>query len=208
MKNLNLTAVLLLLIFQSNIYAQKTIQFVKHYEPDGDTIAIYDKECIIEEKYQILRKNKKKKIKHGRYERYSKLGELLETGNYRLGKKVGVWQKYIEDGLVCLEYDYDQNKTLEPIVFKGAILRYPIQVLIAIEESGELPKEGDVVLKIDFDENCHLIRSELVKTSHEEFNTIVLEGFRKYVELMNKYGLEIEECTANTELFPMSFRAR
>lgn len=206
MKHLPLFAALLLIILQSNIYAQRTIEYVKYYKADGDTIPEEDEGHIIEERYHILKKNRKKKIKHGEYRRYSKLGILLEIGDYDYNKKTGVWERLIEDGFVILEYDYDQNKALEPTVLKRKIFRYPTKYLIEAEENDEFPKQGEVVLKIDFDKDCNLIESELIKTSFEEFNKVTLEGFRKYAALSKKYGQEIKECNSNDKIFKISFR--
>jgi len=187
-----------------SLFGQKTKIITNYFEVDGDTITQIDKNCIIEERYGVLKR--KKKIRHGNYQRYDKMSRLIEEGEYEGGEKIGIWQYYKEKGLVLEMYDHDRGVEIEPIILVDRIFRYPYEYLEETIEGRVELKEGEVVLNIKFDEDCNLMKMELGKKSDAKFNQISLAGFKEYVRLKKKYNQEVEACVEKSKTFRVTFK--
>ncbi len=108
-----------------NVNAQKTIEIKIYFEVDGDTITESNRGHILHEKFQVLKSDKK--IKHGKYIRFSKLIDIIEEGNYCEGKKCGIWESYSFDGFLITKYDHDLSRELEPELNFRKLYKYPFE---------------------------------------------------------------------------------
>ncbi len=186
------------------VHGQKTTEVIVYYEVDNDTITESNRNSIIKERYEVLKHDKK--IRHGKYRRFSKLMDLVEEGNYKNNVKTGIWTMYRENGYVRERFDFDKMLSLDTSVLLDRIFAYPMKYLLEMEQNDTIElKSGKVVLQIGFDADCALVTCELTKTSYDEFNKIALDGFRAYVRLMRQYGKEIPECKAGKKEIAIFF---
>lgn len=141
---------------------------------------------IVKEKYEV---RKGTKIKNGKYERYDLNFLRLEQGNYVNGQKTGVWKIWNEEDEIWIENDFDQNGKENPIINQD-YLKYPI---IVVEERDSLPT-GRIVMKLKFDDNCQLEQLELINGIDNEFDSIIVNKYKRYARLSKKYQIPIEDC--------------
>ncbi len=141
---------------------------------------------IVKEKYEV---RKGTKIKNGKYERYDLNFLRLEQGNYVNGQKTGVWKIWNEEDEIWIEKDFDQNGKENPIINQD-YLKYPI---IVVEERDSLPT-GRIVMKLKFDDNCQLEQLELINGIDNEFDSIIVNKYKRYARLSKKYQIPIEDC--------------
>ncbi len=142
---------------------------------------------IVKEKYEV---RKGTKIKNGKYERYDLNFLRLEQGNYVNGQKTGVWKIWNEEDEIWIERDIDQNGKENPII-NQEYLKYP---MIIVEERDSLPT-GRIVMKLKFDDNCQLEQLELINGIDNEFDSIIVNKYKRYARLSKKYQIPIEDCT-------------
>ncbi|MBK6699695.1 MAG: hypothetical protein IPG55_07285 [Saprospiraceae bacterium] len=133
---------------------------------------------IVKEKYEV---RKGTKIKNGKYERYDLNFLRLEQGNYVNGQKTGVWKIWNEEDEIWIERDIDQNGKENPIINQD-YLKYPI---IVVEERDSLPT-GRIVMKLKFDDNCQLEQLELINGIDNEFDSIIVNKYKRYARLSKK----------------------
>jgi hypothetical protein len=202
---MNCRLLILFATLQFNVLlpGQKTIPVIVYHAMDGDTITASNKNQIIKEKYEVLKG--RQKVKHGSYQRFSKLMEIVEKGTYTNGQKTGVWTHYLENGMVAERFDHDRDSTLEPLIFTSRIFTYPPGYLVNWREKGISPPQGEVLLVIAFDENCELTRCEIETSSVEILNAAVLSEFGEYTRLRKKYGLPVTECLQQKTHFKVKF---
>jgi len=141
---------------------------------------------IVKEKYEV---RKGTKVKNGKYERYDLNFLRLEQGNYVNGQKTGVWKIWNEEDEIWIEKDFDQNGKENPIINQD-YLKYPI---IVVEERDSLPT-GRIVMKLKFDDNCQLEQLELINGIDNEFDSIIVNKYKRYARLSKKYQIPIEDC--------------
>ena len=141
---------------------------------------------IVKEKYEV---RKGTKVKNGKYERYDLNFLRLEQGNYVNGQKTGVWKIWNEEDEIWIERDIDQNGKENPIINQD-YLKYPI---IVVEERDSLPT-GRIVMKLKFDDNCQLEQLELINGIDNEFDSIIVNKYKRYARLSKKYQIPIEDC--------------
>ena len=141
---------------------------------------------IVKEKYEV---RKGTKIKNGKYERYDLNFLRLEQGNYVNGQKTGVWKIWNEEDEIWIERDIDQNGKENPII-NQEYLKYP---MIIVEERDSLPT-GRIVMKLKFDDNCQLEQLELINGIDNEFDSIIVNKYKRYARLSKKYQIPIEDC--------------
>ena len=142
---------------------------------------------IVKEKYEV---RKGTKIKNGKYERYDLNFLRLEQGNYVNGQKTGVWKIWNEEDEIWIERDIDQNGKENPII-NQEYLKYP---MIIVEERDSLTT-GRIVMKLKFDDNCKLEQLELINGIDNEFDSIIVNKYKRYARLSKKYQIPIEDCT-------------
>ena len=141
---------------------------------------------VVKEKYEI---RKGTKIKNGLYERYDLNFLTLEQGNYVDGQKAGVWKMWNEEDEIFIEKDFDKNGKENPIINQD-YLKHP---MILVEERDSLPT-GQIVMKLKFDENCQLGQLELLKGIDTQFDSIIINKYKRYARLSKKYNMPLEDC--------------
>lgn len=141
---------------------------------------------IVKEKYEV---RKGTKIKNGKYERYDLNFLRLEQGDYVNGQKTGVWKIWNDEDEIWIEKDFDQNGKENPIINQD-YFKYP---MIVVEERDSLPT-GRIVMKLKFDDNCQLQQLELINGIDNEFDSIIVNKYKRYARLSKKYQIPIEDC--------------
>jgi len=153
---------------------------------------------IVKEKFSV---NKKTELKHGYYERYDLNYFTLEQGNYENGAKSGIWTTWQEEDQIFIEKDYDNNGVETPLIEKK-YLRYPI---VLVEERDTLP-QGFLKMGLQFDNKCRLLSINVLEGIDEEFNHKIVNEYRGYAHLCNKYNIPISECIEKKESLIIKFR--
>ena len=149
------------------------------------------------EKYEV---KKGTAIKNGLYERYDLNFLTLEQGNYVNGQKVGIWKIWNKEDEIFIEKDFDNNGKEIPIINKD-YLKYPS---FLYEERDSLPF-GQVTLKLKFDDSCHLENLNLIKGIDTTFDSIIIEKYKRYASLSEKYKIPIEDCIIKREILTIYF---
>lgn len=142
---------------------------------------------IVKEKYEV---RKGTKIKNGKYEKYDLNNFRIEQGNYVNGEKSGVWKIWKEEDAIWIERDFDHHGKENPIILQD-YLKYP---MILFEERDSLAT-GQIVMKLEFDDNCQLEQIKLINGIDYEFDSIIVNEYKRYARLSNKYQIPIEDCT-------------
>src|SRR5690606_33735442 len=114
----------------------------------------------------------------------------LEQGDYINGQKTGVWKIWNVEDEIWIEKDFDQSGKETPIINQD-YLKYPI---ILAEERDSLPT-GLIVLKLKFNDKCQLEQLELINGIDNEFDSIIVNKYKRYASLSEKYQKPIEDCT-------------
>ncbi len=152
---------------------------------------------VVKEKFTV---DKKTGLKHGFYERYNLNFLTLEKGNYKNGKKSGMWKIWEETDQIIIEKDYDNNGKETPLIEKG-YLKYP---MFLVEERDTLP-QGLLKMKLEFNNECNLIDLKILEGIDEEFNSKISNEYKRYVRLCKKYDIMIEECMGIRDTLQINF---
>lgn len=104
-----------------------------------------------------------------------------EEGNYKAGKKVGVWLSYTDE--IVLRYDYDSLMDLEPI----------IQVSISYPDIARENKiQGAVIVSFEVGSNCTLKQVKIIKSLSPECDAEVIRVIKRMIELQKQHGIKCE----------------
>jgi len=193
------TSIIIIAIFFSvNLFGQekiktrrKTINHVLYYEL-----------------FKVLKEDKT--IKHGNYKRLRHVSaELLETGEYKYGKKIGVWDYYIQTGQVPeleQKYDYDNDSLIfykeggsneykcfyngkwkilplssQPIHIGGRMNLYH-KIIDNIKISKELAEKkttGDIVLSFEINTEGKISNIKTILGLNDECDSLVINSIKK-----------------------------
>ena len=152
---------------------------------------------IIEEKYKV---DKKTKLKHGLYEKYALDFMVIEQGQYENGIKSGVWRIWNKEDEIFIEKDFANNGLETPLIFKK-YLRFPMQF---VEKRDTIP-HGIINMKLEFDNECKLTNLEILKGIDQEFDKVILNEYKIYTILCNKYNTPIKECKEKQAFLKLEF---
>ena len=185
-------------------YVLKSDKNVKH----GDYFLFFDGEITTKD---LKAKNTSEivlgiKIK-GRFTNNAKEGEWtyfkeptsnakLEEGIYTNGKKSGIWEKYIEEGKVIKQFDFDNNTELPEVV--RVSLKYP-------SEARKNNIEGLVRVKITYD-SCRAIDYQILNDIGYGCGKAVVEVLKEKQNLEQKYGVEKLKCERSEEIIETRFK--
>lgn len=152
---------------------------------------------VIKETYQV---QKAGNLKNGYYKKYDLNQTLLEKGNFSNGRKIGIWEIWNHEDQIWIHKDFSNEGEEKAIVVKE-YLKYPFDI---IEERDTLPI-GQIILGLQFNDACNLIHSKIVNGIDQVFDQEILERYRRYVQLCNKYHLEVAECVNEEEQLSITF---
>jgi len=121
--------------------------------------------------------------------------EKLESGVYSFDKKIGVWEKHIENGKVIKRFDFDLNKDLDSIV--KFTFGYPTQARRNLIE-------GTVTIKISY-VNCEPTDYEIIKDIGYGCGDSVIKALKEFKALQKKYGVVLQNCDKADETKDFKF---
>ncbi len=191
-----ITALLLILIVNScSIGKVAKKEVLTYHELPKEQKLIYGK--VVKERYEV---KKGTKVKHGIYERYSLNALLLEKGTYENGEKTRIWAIWNNEDEIWIEKNFNQDGKENAIIHQE-YLSFPMDI---VEKRDTLPI-GQVVLKVTFIKDCELEKAEILRGVDREFDTRIVNEYKRYVWLCNKYHKPIEECIQNRDTLRINF---
>lgn len=194
MKRIKLILSIVLLVgCSSNKIVYKEV--LTYHELTKEQRSIHGK--VVKEKFTM---DRKKGLNHGSYERYNLNYLTLEKGDYKDGKRYGLWKIWNEEDQIYIVKNYQNNGEESPLIEKR-YLQYPMGL---VEARDTIP-QGYVKMKFLFDENCNLLSLEIVEGIDDEFNNEIASEYKRYARLCNKYAIPIDECINKTVTLKIKF---
>ncbi|MFA4852972.1 MAG: energy transducer TonB [Bacteroidales bacterium] len=210
MKNISMICIGLLLCF-GYLYSQDTVLVLKKFTDSKQTFEKYytlktnkqtkngeyicyfpikDYDKIV--KHKFFKIDEYIKIK-GYYDMGKKSGEWIEyyspnkiqtIGRYKDDKKIGIWKTYTEKDRVIIQFDYDNNIKLKPII--NLWFRYP-------EIASENNLEGEASYSYKINSDCSISDIKVISSSDKSFSDSVIKSLTDYGKLKLKYDFNCND---------------
>ncbi|NTW34212.1 MAG: hypothetical protein HGB12_16610 [Bacteroidetes bacterium] len=122
--------------------------------------------------------------KSGEWIEYDNPNKIKTIGRYKDDKKVGIWKTYTEKDRVILQFDYDNNIKLKPII--NFWFQYP-------EIATETKLEGEVSYSYNINSDCSISNIKVISSSDKSFSESVIKSITDYAKFKLKYDFNCND---------------